>query len=345
MFCRDCPCFAPYAERILIIKLGAPGDVLRTTCLLPELKGAFPDSYVVWLTRPESLALLENNPFIDQSFVVDAELPSRLAVLEFDRVLSLDNSPDGAILASYCQSPVKIGYGCNSQGQVYPFNPEAEEWFLMGVFDPIKKANGKSYPQILHEIVGLPWRGSRPILILTATERAFAAQFAEEQQLQGAGTVIGLFTGAGRRWQGKSWPEDHFSDLIKLLLEQPVQILLLGGPEEAARNGRLLQKFPGTVIDGGCDNQLREFAALVNLCDVIVTADTLALHMATALGKKVVALVGPTSAAEIELYGTGLVVTPDEECRCYYQPQCSQHPSCMETISAARVFAALQSLR
>jgi heptosyltransferase-2 len=37
VICGDCPCFAPRGERILIIKLGAPGDVLRTTCLLPAL--------------------------------------------------------------------------------------------------------------------------------------------------------------------------------------------------------------------------------------------------------------------------------------------------------------------
>jgi len=343
--CRDCPCFAPHGPRILVIKLGASGDVLRTTCLLPALKSAWPESRVFWLTRPEAAPLLANNPLIDEVVLLDPELAPRLAVEEFDRVLSLDSSADGARLASFCRAGVKVGFGCNSQGVVFPFGPEAEEWFLMGVFDPLKKANRKSYPQIVHEIVGLPWTGCRPVLNLDPAEQAFADRFIAEHGLQTGAPVIGLFTGAGRRWQGKAWSEEGFAGLIELLLQERAgQVLLLGGPDEADRNRRLLSRFPSRVVDGGCGNTLREFAALVSCCDLLVTADTLALHVATGLAKKVVVLVGPTSAAEIELYGSGVIVAPDEECRCYYQPVCLHPPSCLETVPAAKVFAAVQTL-
>jgi heptosyltransferase-2 len=343
--CSDCPCFAPRGERILIIKLGAPGDVLRTTCLLPGLKQAHPDSHISWLTRPVAAPLLANNPFLDEIILLDAELAARLAIEEFDRVLSLDSSPDGACLASCSRAPLKRGFGCNPQGPVYPLNTEAEEWFLMGIFDPVKQANRKSYPQIVHDIVGLSWTRERPVLVLTDDEQAFAARFARERGLSGTAPVIGLFTSAGRRWQGKAWPEAGFAGLIELLLQERAgQVLLLGGPDEAARNARLLQPVAGRIVDGGCGNTLREFAALVSLCDLVVTADTLALHVATALAKKVVVLVGPTSAAEIELYGAGAIVSPDDPCRCYYQAQCSFSPSCLQTIPPERVFAVVQSL-
>jgi heptosyltransferase-2 len=161
----------------------------------------------------------------------------------------------------------------------------------------------------------------------------------------GGAPVIGLFTGAGQRWQGKAWSEAGFDGLIELLLQERAgQVLLLGGPDEAARNGSLLQRFAGRIVDGSCGNTLREFAALVSLCDLVVTADTLALHVATALEKKVVVLVGPTSGAEIELYGTGTAITPAEPCRCYYRAACTFTPSCLETVTPAQVFAAVQSL-
>lgn len=342
--CRDCPCYAPYGERVLIIKLDAPGDVLRTTCILPELKKSRPDCRISWLTRPEAAPLLVNNPYIDEIITTDAELPLRLAAEEFDRVLSFDNNPDGARMASCCRAAIKLGFGCNPRGQVYPLNPEAEEWFLMGVFDPIKQANRKSYPRIVHEIAGLSWDGQRPVLMLDAAEQAFAARFAKQQHLTAQGPVIGLFTGAGRRWRGKAWSEAGFAGLIELLLKEGRELLLLGGLEEKERNRRLLEQFPGQLVDGGCDNSQREFAALTGLCDLLVTADTLALHVATALGKKVVVLVGPTSAAEIELYDSGVIVTPNEACRCYYHAECRFSPSCMETLPAAKVHAAVRSL-
>lgn len=343
--CRGCPHFSPWDRRILVIKLDAPGDVLRTTCLLPALKSTFPQSHLSWLARREALPLLAENPHLDAVLPWDAGVSLRLAAERYDLVLSLESSHDGACAASQANAPDKLGFGCNPDGKVVPLNPEAEEWFLMGVFDPLKQANHKSYPQILHEICRLPWSRARPVLRLTDDEREFAGRFAGRSDWPAGRPVVGLFTGAGRRWQGKMWGEAGFAGLIRLLLDAgTASVLLLGGPEERERNARLASAFAGRIADAGCDNGLREFAALVGLCDLVVTADTLTLHVATALEKKVVALVGPTSAAEIELYGSGRIVRPEAECRCYYLPRCLHPPSCMETISPEQVFSALRSL-
>ena len=77
---------------------------------------------------------------------------------------------------------------------------------------------------------------------------------------------------------------------------------------------------------------------------MIVTSDTLALHIATALEKKIVALFGPTSSNEIDLFGRGIKITAKEQCRCYYNRFCSQEVSCMEKISGEEVYKSLKSL-
>jgi heptosyltransferase-2 len=54
--CADCPYYEPIKERILIIKLGAIGDVIRTTPLLRKLREVYPQSQIWWITRsPEVL--------------------------------------------------------------------------------------------------------------------------------------------------------------------------------------------------------------------------------------------------------------------------------------------------
>jgi heptosyltransferase-2 len=82
----------------------------------------------------------------------------------------------------------------------------------------------------------------------------------------------------------------------------------------------------------------------VNLCDLIVTGDTLALHVAVALDKMVVALFGPTSAAEIDLYGRGVKLVSDAPCVGCYRTECDVLPTCMERISAQQVHGAILGL-
>jgi ADP-heptose:LPS heptosyltransferase len=71
--------------------------------------------------------------------------------------------------------------------------------------------------------------------------------------------------------------------------------------------------------------------------DVVVTGDTLAMHMSLALGRRTVVLFGPTSAAEIELYGLGEKVVPKMECLTCYKTSCDFVPNCMDLISTDMV--------
>ena len=71
---------------------------------------------------------------------------------------------------------------------------------------------------------------------------------------------------------------------------------------------------------------MRHFAALLGHCDVVVTGDTLAMHLALALGRRTVVLFGPTSAAEIELYGLGEKVVPDMACLSCYKNELRFRP-------------------
>ena len=87
-----------------------------------------------------------------------------------------------------------------------------------------------------------------------------------------------------------------------------------------------------------------DFGIIVNLCDIIITADTLALHIGTALNKNIIALFGPTSMSEINLFNCGIKVTAPDDCKCYYNRICSENVSCMEKITSAMVMKAISQL-
>jgi heptosyltransferase-2 len=91
------------------------------------------------------------------------------------------------------------------------------------------------------------------------------------------------------------------------------------------------------LLDPGCDNPVRHFAALLGHCDLAVTGDTLAMHLALAQRVRSVVLFGPTSAAEIDLYGLGEKVVPMMECLSCYKTSCDFVPNCMDLISTDMV--------
>jgi len=144
--------------------------------------------------------------------------------------------------------------------------------------------------------------------------------------------VIGINTGAGGRWQDKKLSIMETADLIDKLNntikinDKNIKLLLFGGPEEKDRNEKIRESVKTEVIDTGCDNSLMGFASLINLCDVLVTSDSLAMNIGIPLKKKIVAFFCPTSPQEIELYNRGIKIIPKKGCVCCYKKKCDISP-------------------
>jgi heptosyltransferase-2 len=334
--CSNCTEYEKKGPRILIVKLGAIGDVLRTTAILPNLHADYLCPQIFWVTRRDALPLFKNNFMIKK--VIDAGSDECLITLlteEYDLSINLDTSPESARLSEIISAKRKIGFGYAKEGYVYPLNPESRKWFLMGLFDDLKKANRQSYQELMLEIC---WAKDRrlyePILILDDKDRVKAARFYKDHYISHHKPIVGVNTGGGERWQNKKWTERHILEFCRLMKEHfpRAKVLLYGGPKEAKRHKSLLIKAPNNVLDTGCNHGLREFAAFVELCDVMVTGDTLAMHIAIALNKYTVVLFGPTSYREIHLYDRGTKIVPDLDCLACYRNTCDKHPSCMELI-------------
>ncbi|MFO0699160.1 MAG: glycosyltransferase family 9 protein [Nitrospira sp.] len=338
----SCEHYQKIEERILIIKLDAMGDVLRTTALLPALTAQYPTAAITWLTRREARPLLDRNPYISEILEYGEDALLQLKVRTFDRVFNLDAGKVSAALASAAKGKEKVGFVLDPRGYVQPTNEAARVWLEMGVFDDLKRQGKRSYQDTMADIMGLSGRPHRYVLNLTDEERKGGINFLQGLGVDFDGLVIGLNTGAGRRWQLKQWREDGYLELIdRLAAKLSVQFILLGGPEERERHQRLLAKSDVPLIDAGCNNAVRHFASLVGACHIVVTGDTLAMHLALALGRRTIVLFGPTNAIEIELYGLGEKIVPKMSCLSCYKPGCDFIPNCMDLITVDMVEAAV----
>jgi heptosyltransferase-2 len=333
----------PMGTRILIIKLGALGDVIRTAALLPGLKEAWPQSHITWVTRPNGARTLANHPLIDRLLALDAETLAHLEHERFDLCLSLDKEPGPAGLAMRVDSPDKRGIGLSPFGTPYPLNQECAHYFELGLDDDLKfHRNERTYQDLIYEAVGLRYRGQRYRLYPSADQRAQAARRWRELGVRDDQVVIGLNTGAGRVFANKNWPPDKYAALARLLTRRSGwRVALLGGPEERRLNADLAATCPG-VLDTGCDHDELEFAALLQRCQVIVTGDTMAMHVAVACDVPCVVLFGPTCEQEIDLYGRGEKVRTGLPCSPCYRRRCDRSPNCMDDIDVQRVLAAVE---
>ena len=344
--CPGCGHYSPMGKRILIVKLAAIGDVLRTTPLLSGLKRAYPQSHITWIVDKEAFPLLQNNTLIDRLLPFDFSSLLPLEQERFDLIIGLEKEPRGAALVSKLKGREKKGFGLGPEGNIYPLRQASEYAYLLGLDDELKFfRNRKTYPELIFEVAGLDYRQDEYLLDLSPEDTAFAARFAKRMGRKKGEGFVGLNTGAGDVFANKAWTVEGYLQLIKRLKKEPrTRLVLLGGPKERERNSQILRQVKGAVIDSGCENTLGQFAALVNLCDVVVTGDTITLHIAIALKKKVVALFGPTCAQEIELYGRGEKIVASLSCAPCYRRSCQVSPHCMQAIEAEEVMGEIRAL-
>ncbi|HUT98270.1 MAG TPA: glycosyltransferase family 9 protein [bacterium] len=344
--CPDCPHHAPRGAEILIIKLGALGDVLRTTALLPALRRRHgDDAFFTWVTRPEALDLVANQPLVDETLPFDLETAVGLRGRRFDTVYVLDKDPAATGLGLSAEAGERRGFTHDGRGALVPANPEAEYYWRLGLDDEEKfSKNTRSYQELLAGALALDYRGEPYELRPSEEDRRAAADILDgERKVKGLdpdARLVGLNIGAGGIFANKNWPPGRYAELMTL--RPGWTFLILGGPAEA-RAMEVLGESPNALA-GGSDNPLLRFAALAERCDAVVTGDTLGLHVALAVGTPVAALFGPTTPREIDLYGLGEKLMGDYDCAPCYRRTCDVSPSCVEAIGADAVLEAVERI-
>ena len=336
-------------RNILIIKLGAIGDVLRTTALLHGLKEKYSGCRISWLTKESARDVLLNNQLIDEIVILKDDIFPVLKKKGFDLVINLDEEKDVCEIATNLKAEV-IGFYLSPEGKVLP-TETARKWYGMSALGEypmnniLKKANRKTHQDLMCEILGINPSNKDEIFNLVQDEIKFGEDFAKRNSIVKGRVIVGVNTGAGGRWTYKKWPIEKTAELIDLMSSKlDAQILLLGGPEEEERNSKIKSMSKARIIDGGCKNSIRQFASLINICDLVVSSDSLAMHIAIALKKHVVVFFGPTSMPEIEIYGRGKKIEAPIECVCCYLTKCRKSPTCMDLLSVDMMFNAVKDV-
>lgn len=332
--CDTCKSYTPITKRILIIKLGATGDVIRTTPLVVKYRSLYPGCHITWLTHSPAVLPPEQ---IDEILKWDFTSVFNILHSNYDIAVNLDKEPEACALLTEVKATLKYGYVWE-KNHIATATPAAEAKLMTGLFDQISKENKKHYLEEIFEICHLPFN-DEPYLLNYDPE--LVHRFGYIRQLAGSKKIIGLNTGCGARWKTRLWTKANWIELSRLLKAQDYFVMFLGGEAEDALNREMAEEsdtfYPGHF-------SLEEFIALSSLCTVIVTQVSMMMHIATALEKKLVLINNIFNSHEFYMYHRGIIVEPPTGCDCYYGITCKRQHRCMEDITAQMLSDAVKKI-
>jgi len=249
--------------------------------------------------------------------------------MKFDLLINLDKDKEACALSANISAVIKKGFTLKN-GKCVPVNSQAEHKYMTGVFDDLSKLNTKNYQQEIFEICGYTFNKEEYIMPEISNY---------QWKLPKNKKIIGLNTGCGGRWTSRLWDDKNWISLAKKILHAGYVPLLLGGEQEHKKNLKLA-KASGALYFGHFS--LNQFMSEVDQCEIVVTAVTMAMHLAIGLKKKLVLFNNIFNKHEFELYDRGEIIEPDFKCNCFYSPTCENN--CMQYIYVDKVFKSIASL-
>lgn len=328
---------------VLIVHLGALGAVVRSTCLLELIHSQYAHAQVTWVTDKPADQLLRNHPLIDRVLTSSAEDLLALAALEFDVAFVIDKSLKASGILKSTSVKKAYGFCANPRGGgILPLTPAAVELWSLGLDDRKKFfVNQKSEQRLVAEALELRFDETPAYnLPLSESEKSLMMKRRAQFQMDSNQPVIGINTGCSQVLPAKKLTVQFQRELISELRRRGFEnLVLLGGPEDRERNEQIALGLG--VFQSPTDLGLRDGLVSVAACDIVVTGDSLGLHMAISQRKFTVAWFGPTCAQEIDLYGFGRKVLTKAACAPCWKRSCGKAEMCYDQVSLNEIIQAV----
>lgn len=293
------------SDRLLVIRLGAVGDVLRTLPALHLIRRRYASLHLAWIVEDLSRDLLEGHPEIDQvirfprrEIASDARRPHRLAARlrdlgrelrrhRFTIAVDFQGSLKSGILSVLSGAQARLGFAPGHAREMSSLF--ANRW----VRPRTRWMNRVERNLLMSEALGAT--GDEVLMNLpeTAAEGGAADRILREFASDGQPLVV-LSPGTSRRQAHKRWPVDRFARLAAQLRGRLGAVPFVAwGPGEAEMASGIVKGSGGAAVLSPAIG-LRALAALLRRASLFVGADTGPMHLAWGVGCPVVALFGPT---------------------------------------------------
>lgn len=319
-------------DRIAVIKTGAIGDVLMSTPMLRALRKAKPEAEITYIVGRQSASVLEKNPNIDRILVFDVfdalgknfrsmyKFAKELQKEQFDIALVLDKSYLAGIFAAVCRIPVRIGFDRYGEGFANTHNVK--------------------YSKVRHEIdyyidllrfLKIKPCGRKMDFSLDNKDRAFVNEFFKKNKINGKKVCVAPSDtrDPGGVISTRMWPDVNYAHIVNWVVKNGNTVFFLGSKTDRNKAGRIRKLSDVDTYSVVGKTNIREAAAFMELCDLVITHDAGPMHVSAAVGTPVISIFGPTDPRRKAPPGSVALWKGSSCTKCEVIgtfPYCARHP-------------------
>ncbi|MEB3195748.1 MAG: glycosyltransferase family 9 protein [Candidatus Sericytochromatia bacterium] len=291
----------PRVSRILVVNFGGIGDEILFFPVIQSLRKSWPQAHLAALVEPRCKGIMAFNPGVDQVFTFDAKhRPSKrefarlvwtLRRERYDMAVTAGSSPLMALLVWLTGARHRIGYATH-------------RWTsLLTHAVPLNKQQYAAH--MYHDLVA--WLGhapENPRMEVPEADRAWADHFLKTEGARGAAPRVVLHPGVStlslQKQILKGWTPANWIALGRRLTAQGLEVVLAGGPDDAAVIGEIRAAAAFPCIDAyGRTSSMGQLAGLIAAADALVAVDSAPMHVGVAVGTPTIALFGPTDPSKL----------------------------------------------
>ena len=347
------------SQKILVLRLSAVGDVIRTLPAVKALKEQVPSSSITWIVEEPSQAFLESQPEVDSVILFPRKRWTKgmkslgtvwqtiremrrfvagLRKRKFDVVLDFHGILKSGLLSFLSGSRKRIGYDRSST---------KEGNFLFSnlkVRLPKEKISRFERNFALLRGMGFEVRDVKYSLHIPPADREYVASFLESSAPPLNRPLIAIHPGTSIKALFKRWPPDQYARLAdRLVRELSATVLFTWGAEELEWVESIRRQMRELSLLGPKTESLTQLGEVYRQCDLYIGGDTGPMHVASLMGIPVVVIYGPTDPIENEPLGSHIKIRKEVGCNPCHNYPCKEL-LCVKAVSADDVFKATKEI-
>ncbi len=338
-------------QKILVIKLAGIGDIILATPALRALRRKFPQAYIALLTTPRAAEIIKGSPYLDELFFLSSTSKNLGGVINlirslrrkrFDVAINLYNlftlrgAFKVALLMYLIGVRYRVGRDTDSRGFFYTIKVPDERF---------SERHEVEYNLDVVQALGADIKDKKLEIPISDKDREYVQEFLKQNGIGEDDLVVGLNPGAFR--PSRRWGKESFARVgDELVKRYQAKIIITGGPEEIELAQKIADMIKIELIIATGEVTIKQLVSLIERCNLFISNDTGAMHMAAAMKTPLVALFGPGLLARYGPYGDRnryVVVKKDVECSPCYKFKCRKH-LCMKLITVEDVLQAAEEL-
>ncbi|MBF0122320.1 MAG: lipopolysaccharide heptosyltransferase II [Candidatus Omnitrophica bacterium] len=336
-------------KNILVVSVNWLGDAVFETPVFRALKTKYPGSWITCLCVPRVADVLAMCPDIDEIMVYDERgkdqpffsrvfLIMKILKKRFDAAFILRKSLSRSLLLMLAGIPLRIGFADKSW-----------DWLLTHVVDDDgldEKHRSDVYVSVVESLGISTWDRSCRLVAPESFVRGVRESLAQKG-ISDQDRLIAVNTGGN--WNLKQWPPEKFAELVRKVYARGLgKVVLPGAVKDVDRVNQIAALSGVSPIVMAGETGIKCLAGLFTRVNLLITADTGPLHLASALGASVISIFGPTRPEITGPRGPGraVILQKDVGCNrapCYYL-ECGDN-KCMKEVSVEDVLQAIQQIQ